>query len=637
MYPMYRRQTHAFHLLTILLVLLPAALCAAQAETTEGSNGAAAQPPPVPEWLKTPGQTVTAFMAAMSGQDSGSEPDYDRAISCLQLSGLTREAEERLAEKLHSVIIRIEDVQYEAGNWQRRYLYPGSGDTFLFFPRNRSISHDTSRRQRELINNGVIDAEAKIRLIKTEAGAWLFSSETMDGIETLYDELADEPVVSQTYHDVRKFSIATWIEGRCPEWAKQKMLGVKTWQWIGLLVLIFIGMILDFSVRFWIRLISRRMIRRRGEEPDRESLKRTVRPFGLATTALFWLIVIGSLDLPAQAATVLMPAVRFFVMLAGVWALCRVTDLVGEVAAAKAEQTDTKFDDLLIPLLRKTMKTFIVVFGLIYIADSLNISIVPLLTGLGIGGVGFAFAAKDTLEHFFGSVTVIADRPFQVGDWVVINDTEGTVEEVGFRSTRVRTFYNSLVTIPNGNLVRAVVDNYGRRKYRRWKTHINLTYDTPPDKLEAFCEGLRELIRLHPYTRKDYYQIWLHQFGPHSLDVLVYVFWETPDWQTELRERHRLMMDTIRLADQIGVEFAFPTQTLHMYKEEYGAEHAPEEIPEKAADFRAMRSGRSAAREVTSNASWRERKPDPYRFRHASETEAEDDETQIESKIGGDG
>jgi MscS family membrane protein len=182
------------------------------------------------------------------------------------------------------------------------------------------------------------------------------------------------------------------------------------------------------------------------------------------------------------------------------------------------------------------------------------------------------------------------------------------------------------------------VDNYGKRKYRRWKTHLNLTYDTPPDKIEAFCEGIRELIRLHPYTRKDYYQIWLHQFGPHSLDVLIYVFWKTPDWQTELRERHRLMLDFLRLADRLGVEFAFPTQTLHVFKEEAGGEHEPSDVPEKAVDFRAQRAGRVAARELTANAGWRERKPPPYRFRGAGETadEDKDDETQIESKVGGD-
>ena len=111
--------------------------------------------------------------------------------------------------------------------------------------------------------------------------------------------------------------------------------------------------------------------------------------------------------------------------------------------------------------------------------------------------------------------------------------------------------------------MRAVVDNYGRRKYRRWSTHLNIAYHTTPEQIDAFCEGIREIIRLHPYTRKDYYQVWMHKFGPHSLDILLYVFFETPDWNTELRERHRLSLDIMRLADRLNVEFAFPTQTIH--------------------------------------------------------------------------
>jgi len=317
-------------------------------------------------------------------------------------------------------------------------------------------------------------------------------------------------------------------------------------------------------------------------------------------------------------------------MLATVWAGFRVTDLLAEVAASKAAGTQNKFDDLLIPLIRKTIKIFIFVFGLIYIAGALNVPLAPLLTGLGIGGAGFAFAAKDTLEHFFGSVTVIADRPFEVGDWVKINDVEGIVEELGFRSTRVRTFYNSQVSIPNGNLVRAVVDNFGRRAYRRWSTHLTVTYDTPPEKIEAFCEGIRELIRNHPYTREDYYQVWLHEFGAHSLDILLYVFFAVPDWNTELRERHRLSVDILRLADRLGVEFAFPTQTLHVFNEQPDGEHTPAEPPGEDAELQAQQMGREAFQTITKDAPWRTQRPEPYEFPPM------DGPKEVDERIGGD-
>jgi len=205
------------------------------------------------------------------------------------------------------------------------------------------------------------------------------------------------------------------------------------------------------------------------------------------------------------------------------------------------------------------------------------------LGAFGIGGVALAFAAKATLGNFFGSLTVLFDRPFAVGDWIVMGDVDGTVEHVGFRSTRVRTFYNSIITVPNAKMVDSVVDNYGARRFRRAKVMISIQYSTPPDQVDAFCEGIRELIRLHPYTRKDYYHVYFNQFAASSLDILLYVFFEVPDWSTELRERHRLFVDIMRLAQDMGVEFAFPTQTVWLHRGEKAGE-APVPGPDEGAE-----------------------------------------------------
>jgi MscS family membrane protein len=230
---------------------------------------------------------------------------------------------------------------------------------------------------------------------------------------------------------------------------------------------------------------------------------------------------------------------------------------------------------------------------------------------------------------------VLVDRPFEVGDWIVVKTPKGIVEELGFRSTRVRTFYNSLVTLPNATLVRAVVDNYGKRKYRRTKTHIGVQYDTTPDQMLAFREGIMELVRTHPYTRKDYYQVWFHQFGASSLDLLIYVFFEVPDWSTELRERERLFLDIMRLADRLGVQFAFPTQTLHLHQHEGDAERLPAEPPSSTDERKSLLIGRRAVRDITREQPWQDEKPGPYVF-HGPSREDDEDDTQIESKVGGD-
>jgi MscS family membrane protein len=159
---------------------------------------------------------------------------------------------------------------------------------------------------------------------------------------------------------------------------------------------------------------------------------------------------------------------------------------------------------------------------------------------------------------------ILFDRPFQVGDWIIVGVAEGTVEEIGFRSTRLRTFYNSVISIPNSELMNAKVDNMGRRQYRRLRTTLRLTYDTPPAKLKAFVDGIKEIILKHPQTRKDYFHVVFNDYGPSSLDVMLYMFFEVPDWTEELLAREQVLTDILTLAESIGVSFAFPTQTLHI-------------------------------------------------------------------------
>ncbi|MEM6552602.1 MAG: mechanosensitive ion channel family protein [Planctomycetota bacterium] len=402
------------------------------------------------------------------------------------------------------------------------------------------------------------------------------------------------------------------IESALPDsLVDNELLGLMYWQWLAIMLFIFAGLALDLIVRVVLRVVAGRVAGQAFVEADAKEVRKTMRPIGLLVAAGFWMGVIGVTGIEGVAFEVINGALAVFASLAGIVSAWRLIDLVGSFLSFKAEATETKVDDVLVPLLRKTAKVFVVVLGVVFVARAVNVDIWPLVASLGIGSVAFAFAAKDTVENFFGSIAVLADRPFHVGDWVVIDGHEGIVEDIGFRSTRVRTFYNSQVTIPNSNLVRAVVDNYGRRRYRRWKTHLGVQYDTPPEKLSAFTEGIRELIRLHPYTRKDYYQVYCNEFGESAFKVLLYMFFEVPDWNTELRERDRLFRDIVRLADALGVQFAFPTQTLHVYQEEHQDASRRHDDPESMTDRRASVWGIRAAKGITRNQGYVKAKPDP--------------------------
>ena len=258
-------------------------------------------------------------------------------------------------------------------------------------------------------------------------------------------------------------------------------------------------------------------------------------------------------------------ALRILAASAGVLLAYRAVDVFSAMLQKRAEKTESKLDDVLVPLVRKSLKVVVVVLGVIFVLQNLNVDVGSLLAGASLGGLAFTLAAKDTVANFFGAVNILTDQPFGVGDWVVIDGKhEGIVEEVGIRSTRIRTFYNSLLTIPNAAVANVAVDNYGARRYRRTYVKIGVRYDTTPEQMEAFCEGIRAILRANPHTRKDYYEVHFAGFGDFALEVMVYFFFEVPTWSDELRERHNIFLDIMRLAERLGVDFAFPTQTLHL-------------------------------------------------------------------------
>jgi MscS family membrane protein len=371
-----------------------------------------------------------------------------------------------------------------------------------------------------------------------------------------------------------------WLGQHVPESLRHVFFLLEHWQWLGLLAVILLGVIVDRVVSVVAFTVVRRVFLRILPKADVDSMRSAVRPVGILAMAIVFRAGLDPLGLTGRILSILDVAVSFLAASGAVWAAYRLIDILSAYFTTRAEATDTKLDDLLVPLVRKSLKVFIVAFGLVFIADNLNIDISSLLAGLGLGGLAFALAAQDLVKNLFGSLTVLMDRPFQVGDWVVIGSQEGMVEEVGFRSTRIRTFYNSLITMPNATLISTAVDNYGARRYRRWNATLSVTYDTPPEKIEAFCEGIRELIRRHPDTRKDYFHVYARDFSAASLDILLYLFFTSPDWGKELQARHALFLDILRLSQELGVEFAFPTQTLHVLRPGEEPDHG--ELPSAA-------------------------------------------------------
>ncbi|MBJ77601.1 MAG: hypothetical protein CMJ98_11400 [Planctomycetes bacterium] len=397
-------------------------------------------------------------------------------------------------------------------------------------------------------------------------------------------------------------SLAEFITSKLSEgsWLRKEPLLVENWQWIGLLALIAVAVVAERVVAFILRRMVRGSARSERVDLDERQLTRFVRPFGVMITWWLFLVMLPMLELENVALIRGLDLIGgVLISVAGVLAAWRLVDVVCDFLKNKAQRTNNTFDDMLVPLLRRTLKIFVVVMGLAYFSSKVTEDFYKVIAGVSIGGAVLAFAFKDSLENVFGTFTVLLDKPFQLGDWITVGEVDGSVESVGFRSTRVRTFYNSLITVPNRHFISAKVDNWGARSYRRIKTTLGVTYSTPPETIEAFCEGIRELIRAHPFTRKDYFHVYLNGFSASSLDIMLYCFVETPDWSMELREKHRLFADILRLADRLGVEFAFPTQSLHVVPEDAAfAGERPASDQDGAAIGR--QAGRAVAEETLS-------------------------------------
>ncbi len=477
-----------------------------------------------------------------------------------------------------------------------------------------------------------LSEHGRIELARMEqgdkVGCWLFNQATVNSIPSLFDALKSVDRQSDIAESSLWNNPRLWILGRLPPSLMGKTCGVETWQWLGILLLLLVGYALH-RLALLIFCGAAKLLGRSEYAMIMPSvITEKLRPISVLVMLVTWLGGLRILGIPIEIMDYVWPALKFVMTVVGVWASYRLIDLGAAIFEARAAKTTSRLDDVLVPLLRKLLKIVVVAVGFIFIMKALGISeagVNKLFAGLGLGGLAFALAAKDTLSNFFGSVTVVLDRPFQVGDWVKVGEVEGTVESVGLRSCRIRTFYNSQITVPNADLMTSTVDNLGRRRYRRLCTKLGVTYSTPPEKLDAFCAGIRELIRRHPYTRKDYYNVWVNEFGASSINILLYCFHEAPEWTTELRERHRLILDIIRLARRLDVEFAFPTQTIHLSREsgEAGtipvtgpAASAASAIPEALAEGQDGEEwGRRVAMELAKE-SFREPgdKPPPFDF-----------------------
>ncbi len=380
---------------------------------------------------------------------------------------------------------------------------------------------------------------------------WYFSQKTVDRI----------PLMHETVYPFGTAKLMNIL----PKMGHQRVFGLYAWQHISILILIIICVVVHKVFTYLFDVIIFKLLNRKGyKRVAHNFILPVARPFSLLVIVGLLIIFVPVLQLPITTNHYLILILNGLLPFFGTVMVYKMVDILGEYMLRMAEKTESTMDDQIVPVLKRVLKIFVVIIGFLLILSKLRFDITALLAGISIGGLAVALAAQETIKNFFGSLMIFFDKPFLIGDWITAGDIDGTVEEVGFRSTRIRTFRNSLITVPNGKLTDMAVDNHGLRKYRRFYTTITVTYDTPVHVMQTFVKGLRQIVEQHPKTRKDFYNIYFNNMSAYSLDVMFYVFFEVPTWQEELKHKEELLVEIMQLAKTLGVQFAFPTQTLHM-------------------------------------------------------------------------
>lgn len=347
---------------------------------------------------------------------------------------------------------------------------------------------------------------------------------------------------------------------------QQTWVFIPNWKILGLGIAI-VGALFLYQILRWALAGVRERLAKKSNPQSFRGLylyENIHHPIAMIITALFLLSAIQILGLPEGFSKVLTVVIQASLAFSVIRLAYMAVDAAGHRFEVLAAKTSNTLDDQLAPLITRSLKILVVILGGLILLQNVGINVASLLAGLGLGGLALALAAQDTAANLFGSITIIIDRPFQIGDWVKVGDTEGHVEEIGLRSTRIRALTRSLITVPNAIMAKEKIENMGARTSRRCRHNIGVTYSTSPAKILEFMEHIRYVITQHPATIKEDITVTFNQFADSWLNVLVNFYVVAEDTPTELRYQQEILIQIMQIAEHDQVDFAFPSRTVYL-------------------------------------------------------------------------
>lgn len=320
------------------------------------------------------------------------------------------------------------------------------------------------------------------------------------------------------------------------------------------------------------RKLALKLVKKTTNKFDDEILESIDRPIDYFFILIGANIALNILPLDEQVDIIISHILRSGFIVVIFWAILNILTTLSQ----NLHKVTNRFGDKISPdvanFIVKSIRFFILIIGFIALLQEWGYNVSGFLASMGLVGMAFALAAKDTAANLFGSLVIFTDKPFKVGDWIMTPDVEGTIETVGIRSTKIRTFAQALVTVPNATLANSAILNWSRMGKRRIKMNIGVTYDTPVEKLEKIVSEIKAMLENHPEIHKETIYVYFSEFGASSLNIFCYYFTTTTNWGEYMKVRENTYFQIMKIIEQNGAEFAFPTQTLHLKNESHKVE-----------------------------------------------------------------
>lgn len=380
---------------------------------------------------------------------------------------------------------------------------------------------------------------------------WYYSQETIDRLDKVYKKTF--PI---------EFS---WFNEKFPDFFKKTLNGILIWKPIAVIITLIICVILYFILEpiffFLLRLFQRIFFRKISDGRTMEVLHELAKPIVFIVIIRFINKVLPSLQM-VKLNAILLTGLRIAETVFWIFVVLKLLKVVLNFYHEHNPEEKTKLDRQLAPILNKVMQGIVILIGFLHILTLFGVDPATVLAGASIGGIAVAFAAQDSVKNLIGTMVIFLDKPFQLDDWIQFAGVEGSVERVGFRSTKIRAADTTLFQIPNSKISEADINNKGLRVFRRYTFEVGVRYDTPPELMQAFVDGIKKIIALHPSTKSQSYNVDFISFGSSSLNIMINVYFKGLDWGEEQESKHILHMGIVRLAAALGVEFAFPSTTM---------------------------------------------------------------------------